>query len=71
MTFEKALDKLSAVVSQLEEGSLPLEKSLKLYEEGVSLATFCEGELQKASLRVWELKGSPAERKDEDESGMA
>ena len=56
MTFEKALEKLSGVVSQLESGNLPLEKSMKLYEEGVSLTAFCEQELQKATLRIREIR---------------
>ena len=45
MTFEKALEKLNGLVEKLEGGNLPLERSLKLYEEGVSLAAFCEKEL--------------------------
>ena len=36
MTFEKALEKLNGLVEKLEGGNLPLERSLKLYEEGVS-----------------------------------
>ncbi len=66
MTFEKALEKLSAVVTQLETGNLPLEKSLKLYEEGVSLTAFCEKALQDAALRVRELR--PAAPKSEEEA---
>ncbi len=68
LTFEKALEKLSGVISQLESGSLPLEKSLKLYEEGVSLTAFCEQELQKASLRIREIQPElPQQQKDEEE----
>lgn len=66
MTFEKALEKLSAVVSQLETGNLPLEKSLKLYEEGVSLSAFCEKALQDATLRVRELR--PAKPQPDEEA---
>ena len=48
--------------------SLPLEKSLKLYEEGVSLTAFCEQELQKASLRIREIQPElPQQQKDEEE----
>ena len=64
MTFEKALEKLSAVVAQLVSGNLPLEKSLKLYEEGVSLTAFCEEALQNATLRVRELR--PAQNQKEE-----
>lgn len=70
MTFEKALEKLSGVVSQLESGNLPLEKSMKLYEEGVSLTAFCEQELQKATLRIREIRQEASKQQeggDEDE----
>ena len=36
--FEEALRKLEAIVAQMEEGDLPLEESLKAFEEGVKLA---------------------------------
>lgn len=65
MTFEKALEKLQVVVTQLESGNLPLEKSLKLYEEGISLTSFCEKELQNATLRIRELR--PAAKPNEEE----
>lgn len=72
MTFEKALEKLSGIVSQLENGNLPLEKSLKLYEEGVSLTAYCQEELQKAALRIREIQPEPSgkqqESGDEDEN---
>ena len=55
MTFEKALEKLSGVVTQLEQGNLPLEKSLKLYEEGISLSAFCEKALNEAQLKTTNL----------------
>ena len=56
MTFEKALEKLSGLVDKLEEGSLPLEKSLKLYEEGIALTAFCEKALDSARLKITELQ---------------
>ncbi|HIS76677.1 MAG TPA: exodeoxyribonuclease VII small subunit [Candidatus Merdivicinus excrementipullorum] len=64
MTFEKALEKLSGVVSQLESGNLPLEKSMKLYEEGVSLTAFCEQELQKAALRIREIRPETSKQQE-------
>lgn len=59
LTFEKALEKLEAIVAQLEKGSVPLEKSMKLYEEGVALAAQCEKKLKAARLKLSEL--SPEE----------
>ena len=64
MTFEKALEKLSGVVSQLESGNLPFEKSMKLYEEGVSLTAFCEQELQKAALRIREIRPETSKQQE-------
>ncbi len=66
LTFEKAVEKLSAVVTQLESGNLPLEKSLKLYEEGIALSSFCEEELKKAELRIRELKPQQTEEVEQD-----
>ena len=40
-TFEEQLTRLEEIVKLLDEGDLPLEKSLKLFEEGVSLARKC------------------------------
>ncbi len=68
MTLEKALEKLSGLVSQLEEGNLSLEKSLKLYEEGISLSAFCEKELAEARLKITELQersAIPAEQEED------
>ena len=64
MTFEKALEKLSGVGFQLERGNLPLEKSMKLYEEGVSLTAFCEQELQKAALRIREIRPETSKQQE-------
>jgi exodeoxyribonuclease VII small subunit len=50
--FEDSLRKLETIVSQLEDGELPLEQSLKLFEEGVSLAAVCKTELDAAEGKV-------------------
>lgn len=53
MTFEERLTKLTAIVEKLEAGNeLPLEDSLKLFEEGVSLVSSCREMLEKAEQRV-------------------
>lgn len=53
MTFEEKLTKLSEIVEQLEEGNdLPLEDSLKLFEEGIGLAVSCRQMLENAEQRV-------------------
>ncbi|MDI6709669.1 MAG: exodeoxyribonuclease VII small subunit [Thermoanaerobacterales bacterium] len=54
-TFEESLGRLEEVVRQLEDGDLPLEKALDLYAEGVALARYCHGLLERAEQQVREL----------------
>ncbi len=50
--FEDAMNKLERIVSKLEEGDVPLEESLKLFEEGIRLSRFCNQKLDEAEKRV-------------------
>ena len=50
--FEDALNKLEKIVSQLEEGDISLEESLKLFEEGIRLSRICNQKLDEAERRV-------------------
>jgi exodeoxyribonuclease VII small subunit len=50
--FEDALRKLEKIVSKLEEGDIPLEESLKLFEEGIRLSRFCNQKLDEAEKKV-------------------
>jgi len=53
VTFEEKLAKLTEIVDKLEAGNeLPLEDSLKLFEEGVHLVSSCREMLEKAEQRV-------------------
>ncbi|HLV64961.1 MAG TPA: exodeoxyribonuclease VII small subunit [Polyangiaceae bacterium] len=56
-TFEGALTRLGEIVERLEGGDLPLEDSLKLFEEGVRLARIAQTRLDSAEKRVEELLG--------------
>ena len=51
-TFEEQLKKLETIVDQLERGDLPLEDSIKLFEEGVGLSNACKQELEAAEGKV-------------------
>ncbi len=51
-TFEDSLKQLEKIVEQLEKGDLPLEDSIKLFEEGVRLSTACKQELDEAEGKV-------------------
>lgn len=63
--FETALAELEGIVKTLEEGDLPLERSLELYERGVALSRFCHETLEAAERRIdllterGELKPAP------------
>ena len=50
--FEAAIAELEAIVKKLEEGDLPLETSLQLYERGVQLSRFCHSRLEEAERRI-------------------
>jgi exodeoxyribonuclease VII small subunit len=50
--FEAAIAELETIVKKLEEGDLPLEKSLELYERGVQLSRFCHARLEDAEKRI-------------------
>lgn len=55
MTYEKAVERLEEIVDKLENGNLPLEDMMKLYEEGTVLAAKCAKSLDEAQLRITEL----------------
>ena len=50
--FEDAVLRLEQIVDQLEAGELPLEQSLKVFEEGVALARRCAKYLEEAEKRI-------------------
>ena len=50
--FESALARLEDIVKELETGDLPLEQSLKLFEEGIKLSRICHKRLDEAERRV-------------------
>jgi exodeoxyribonuclease VII small subunit len=50
--FESAIAELEKIARTLEEGDLPLEKSLELYERGVQLSRFCHSRLEAAERRI-------------------
>jgi exodeoxyribonuclease VII small subunit len=74
--FEAAIAELEAVVKKLEEGDLPLEESLRLYERGVHLSRFCHARLEEAERRIeilnerGHLQPAPASLTAEDDSQL-
>jgi exodeoxyribonuclease VII small subunit len=55
LTFDEAFAELQRVVGELEQGGLPLERSIELYERGVALHERCATLLNDAELRVQRL----------------
>ena len=51
-SFEAALSRLNEIVAALETGSAPLDKSLALYEEGISLVRLCSEKLDAAEQQI-------------------
>ncbi len=55
MKFEEALKRLEDIVEKLESGSLELEESIQLFEQGVKLSLYCQQQLKQAEGRVQRL----------------
>jgi exodeoxyribonuclease VII small subunit len=55
VSFEAAIKRLSEIVQTLERGELPLEESLRLFEEGVKLSRVSQQRLDAAEKRVEQL----------------
>lgn len=51
-TFEASLEALEQIVRQLEDGDLPLDKSLELFEQGIRLSRECQERLSQAERRI-------------------
>jgi exodeoxyribonuclease VII small subunit len=60
LNFEKSLKQLEAIVKKLEQEEVPLEMSIKLYEEGKALERACEQQLRAAENRIRQLTETPA-----------
>ncbi len=51
-TFESALKRLEKITDELESGELSLENSLKMFDEGIKLADYCNTQLTQAKAKV-------------------
>lgn len=63
-TYEDAAKRLEEIVAQLESGELPLEKSIRLFEEGGKLTSFCYDTLKNAEQKI-KILTLPEENADE------
>jgi len=60
-TFEQSAARLEEIVKKLEMGNIPIDESLKLFEEGTKLAEFCNSCLDNAQQKIIELTELEAE----------
>lgn len=51
-SFEDSLKQLEGIIAKLERGDLPLEESVRLFEEGVQLSNACKGDLEAAEGKI-------------------
>jgi len=52
LSFERAIEELESIVKRLEDGKVPLEESVQIYERGEALKRRCEELLRQAEARV-------------------
>jgi exodeoxyribonuclease VII small subunit len=52
LSFERAIEELETIVKRLEDGKVPLEESVAIYERGEALKRRCEELLRQAEARV-------------------
>ena len=65
LTFEKAMEQLEKIVQDLESEGLPLEKAIKLFEEGIKLSKYCNQKLEESEKKVSQLMESSEGQLDE------
>lgn len=56
MSFEQALEQLESIVGDLEQGDVPLEQSIRIYERGEALKKHCEMLLKSAEDKVEKIR---------------
>ena len=70
-SFESNMQRLEQIVRAMERGDVPLEESLKLFQEGTDLVRSCNSLLENAQLQVKKIMtapdGSPVEEEFEHE----
>ena len=70
-TFEASMTRLEQIVRAMERGDVPLEESLKLFQEGTELVRNCQKLLDDAQLQIKKIMaapdGSPVEEEFQDE----
>lgn len=73
LTFEAAVKRLEEIVEKLEQGNIPLDDSLSIFEEGIKLSRFCNARLEEIERKIeilteegGELKAVPFEEEENE-----
>lgn len=61
LSFEQALESLEKIVAQLENGDVPLEQAIDLYQEGMKLSNLCNSKLKQVEAKIEMLMESDGE----------
>ena len=59
LSFERAIEELETIVKRLEDGKVPLEELVSIYERGEALKRRCEHLLRQAEARVERSPSTP------------
>ena len=67
-SIEEIFERLESIISNLESGDIPLDKSLALFEQGITLAETCRVQLNAAEQKVQELMKDKGGLVDEEDN---
>ncbi len=68
LNYEQSVSRLEEIVELLENGELPLEESMKIFEEGTKLSAECYSMLSKAEQKITQISDIENETINEEDS---
>ena len=66
MSYDEAMHRLEEIAALLENEQTPIEESLELYKEGISLTAFCQKKLQEIEQEMTVIQAAAKEQQDHD-----
>ncbi|MGX7415433.1 exodeoxyribonuclease VII small subunit [Aerococcus christensenii] len=64
LSFEEALNELEAIVSQLQNGDIPLKESMEAFQKGIQLSNYCSQTLEQAEKTMTKLMNESGDLED-------
>ncbi|PYZ98573.1 exodeoxyribonuclease VII small subunit [Alteribacter lacisalsi] len=61
VTFEEAMEQLEDVVGKLEEGDVPLEEAIQMFQQGMDLSKYCHEKLKKVESQMDQILNEDGE----------